>query len=306
MSLNRLLVFAGFALLATPVVFGEAHCPGSASSVPLRLTQGTLFVVQVEVSGTGPYDFLVDTGAQINSIDEALAAGLHLTPDREVGVSGAGTYSRASLVKAGLRVGSEAVHDSQSVLVHSAQLQTIDPHLQGILGGSFLEHFDFLIDNRNRTLCLDRSGDLAAAIKGKQLALIDPTSNQSPYPPFTRPLIVAARLSNYRQSMLLVLDSGTNSPFLFSDRPHVPLLISGSRQILRRFVDGHEQDFSVMPPQEVRIDNIVVHAVSFVIPMNSIGRSGIAPESDGALPTIAFRRIFISCSKAYVILDPWN
>src|SRR4051794_5335513 len=109
MLIRSFSVLAGLLFVSAPVVFGEGHCPGSAISVPLRLVQGTLFVVPVQVNGTGPYDFLVDTGAQVNSIDETLAAQLHLTPGLTVGVTGAGTHSRTSLLEPDLKVGAEVV-----------------------------------------------------------------------------------------------------------------------------------------------------------------------------------------------------
>lgn len=304
MSIGRFLVLAGLLSVSAPVVFGEARCPGSATSLPLRLVQGTLFVVPVQVNGTGPYDFLLDTGAQVNSIDEALAARLHLTPSRTVGVTGAGTYSRTSLVEPDLKVGSEAVGHSQTVLVHSTQLEAIDPQVHGILGESFLEHFDFLIDNDKRALCLDQSSNLATAVRGQRVALADPGQGRSQS--FTKPLVVSAHLSGVQKAVLLALDSGTNVPFLLSDRPHVRAADSGSRQILKRVVDGVEQDFSVIQPQDIRIEHTYVRGVSFVEPLNWIGGTGVNLQADGALPTVAFRRVFISFSKRYVILEPWN
>lgn len=306
MSIKRFLVLAGLLSVYAPVVFGEAHCPGSATSVPLRLIQNALFVTSINVNGTGPYDFLVDTGAQVNTIDDALATALHLAPESSVGVSGAATYSRTALVRVDLAAVRKTVTASQTVVVPAAQLRAIDPHLRGILGGTFLEHFDLLLDNQNRVLCLDDSETMSSSLKGQRIALLDPIAPQQAPAPFTRPLVVSASLSAFDKPMILMLDSGSNSPFLFADHAHLQPAASKPNRILKRYVGGVEQDFLTLPPQEVRINKTIVREIQFVMPMNSIGGNGVAFEEDGVLPTIAYRRVFISPSKGYVLLDPWN
>lgn len=307
MSIRRVLVLAGLLCVSAPVVFAEIRCPGSSTSLPLRLVQGTLFVVPVEVNGTGPYDFLLDTGAQVSSIDEALAAQLRLAPGLTVGITGAGTYTRTSLVEADLKVGSEAVSHSQAVLVHSARLDALDPLIHGILGETFLEHFDFLIDSEKHVLCLDQSGGLAAAMKGSRVRFAGPLPDANqPFPCSKSPVAVSAHLPQFKKPMLLVLDSGTNVPFLFSNPPKSHAARSDSSQIFKRVVDGVEQDFSVAQPQDVHIEHTNLRRVSFLEPLNWIGGTGTHLQIDGALPTIVFRRVFISYSKCYVILEPWN
>ena len=46
--------------------------------IPLRVVAGRLLLVPVSVNGTGPYPFLLDTGATSSMIDEALAGRLAL------------------------------------------------------------------------------------------------------------------------------------------------------------------------------------------------------------------------------------
>src|ERR1700676_3890134 len=75
----------------------EPHCPGNVSSLPLRLVQRSQIVVSITINHTGPYDFLVDTGAQVTTVDPALAAELHLRTQGTVGVTGVGVYAPAPL-----------------------------------------------------------------------------------------------------------------------------------------------------------------------------------------------------------------
>ena len=197
MSIKRMLVLAGLLCVSAPVVFSEAHCPGSSTSLPLRLIQNALFVTSISVNGTGPYDFLVDTGAQVNTIDAALATTLDLAAEKTVGVSGAATYSRNMIVRINITAGNRRVAASQTIVVPRNQLSGFDRSIRGILGGTFLEHFDFLLDNQNRLLCLDDTGALSASLKGQKIALADPlTQAQSPVPfhPSARHLRESLRL----------------------------------------------------------------------------------------------------------------
>ena len=74
---QRLASFA-FAIVL-PALQAEPHCPGNIASLRLRLVQRSqIIIVPVTINHSGPYDFLVDTGTQVTSVDPALAGELHL------------------------------------------------------------------------------------------------------------------------------------------------------------------------------------------------------------------------------------
>lgn len=197
MSLFKCLLVASLISQILPAAQGEAHCPGSVASLNLRLVQAALIIVPVEINGAGPYDFVVDTGAQVTTIDSSLAAELRMKPQGTVGVGGAGTYSRSEAVSIdNLRAGNHSVANTIAVVQIINQLTAVDPRIRGILGGSFLEHFDILIDNGHRILCLDDSGALASSIRGERVALAEPSGENRDLP-FTRPIVVTARLSDF-------------------------------------------------------------------------------------------------------------
>jgi hypothetical protein len=56
---------ASIALTAAilPALHAEPHCPGNVPSLRLRLVQRSRIILPVTINHTGPYDFLVDTGA---------------------------------------------------------------------------------------------------------------------------------------------------------------------------------------------------------------------------------------------------
>src|ERR1700761_6695866 len=94
MSILKLLTSVSLAAFTITALHGERRCPGNVPSVPLRVVQETLIVAPMTINGSGPYDFLVDTGAQITTIDARLAAQLNLRTEGMTGVSGVASFGR--------------------------------------------------------------------------------------------------------------------------------------------------------------------------------------------------------------------
>jgi hypothetical protein len=276
---------------------------GNVSSLVLRRVQDALIVVRVQINHTGPYDFLVDTGAQIVTIDPSLASDLHLKIEGATGVSGVATHSRSAFAYLDLiEAGRQQEPNVLAVIQDIAELNAADPHIRGILGENFLVHFDLLIDNRQRILCLDGSGILARTITGRHIPLEQPHLAQGDLP-FTRPIIVAVRLNaDDVAPVLLRLDSGSNAPLLYAVPPRILGTSGRPAQLLKRRVNGIEQAFAVLPAQDILVGGCPVRQVSFVVPMSAIGTDP-NPREEGVLPTIAFERVFISYSDNYAVVD---
>ena len=305
MSLVKRFVAACLATLALSVLHAEPRCPGNVASLALRRIQDDLIVVRVRINRTGPYDFLLDTGSQITTIDPVLASDLHLRIEGTTGVSGVATQSRSAFAFLDLiEVGSHSVPQSLAVIQDIADLKAADPRIRGILGENFLSHFDLLIDNRRQILCLDESKTLAQAVKGEHIPLEQPHGPRDDSP-FTRPMIVSVRLTTADVApVLLRLDSGSNAALLYAAQPRLLRANVSRAAVLKRVVNGVEQGFAVRPAQDIVVGACPVRQMSFVIPMNGVG-SGPSPREDGLLPTNAFERVFISYSKNYAALDPW-
>jgi len=271
----------------------------------LRVVQGSLIVVQMEINSSGPFDFVVDTGSQVTIIDPLLASELHVVVQGTTGFGGVATYSRQGFAYLDLiEAGANVVPKLLAVIKEIGQLKAADVRIRGILGANFLEHFDLLIDNRQHILCLDGSGVLASEVNGERIALAEPLGSQEDLP-FTRPIMVAAHLSaSDKTQVLLRLDSGSNAALLYVANSHFGGAPFHPAPQLKRVVDGVEQRFAVLPPQDVRIGKRSVRQVSFVLPLNAIG-VGPAPREDGLLPTMAFQRVFISYTGLYAKFDNW-
>jgi len=305
MSFFRYLGCVGLAFLVFPGAQAESHCPANVTSLPLRLIQGSLIIVSVRINHSGPYDFVVDTGAQTSTVDTSLSSELRLRTEGTTGSRGVATFSRSEFVHLELlEAGDRSVTNSLAVVRDIDDLRAADPRIRGILGDSFLEHFDILIDNRNKILCLDDTHSLAPTFKREHIDLASPLGSDRDLP-FTRPLIIAVRVAGSADTpMLLRLDSGSNAPVLYT---RVPCLVNAAGEhnsSLARFVNGTKQRFQVLSAVDLRIGKHMLPQVSFAVPMNSIGR-GLWAREDGILPTMAFQRVFISSEGRYAAVESW-
>lgn len=303
MSILRVLTSVSLAASTFIALHAERHCPGNVPSVPLRQIQGALIVVSLNANGVGPFDFMVDSGAQITTVDEQLAAQLGLKSNGTTGVSGVASFERKAFARLGqMEIAGHRVDDVLAVIDNLAQLHATDRKIRGIVGEDFLAHFDLLIDNDHRILCLDETGTMAAAMKGSHLALVQPYGPDHDLP-FTRPLVVEARFEGNRDAVLFRLDSGSNAPSIYGMHGQQRKGAPANAQILKRVVDGVEQDFAVLQPQDLAIGSEKIRQVTFVQPANSVGVSSQTRE-DGVLPTILFARVFVSYRSQFAILEP--
>jgi hypothetical protein len=304
MSLCKITGVAGIATLCLATLQAEPSCPGHGPSLPLRLVQSSLLIVNVKINDRGPYDFVVDTGAQITTIDNALQSELQITVAGGTGVSGAGTYVRSPFTYLNsVQAGGQTVLHSLVVIQNIEQLKAADSRIRGILGENFLTHFDLLIDNRRRVLCLDPSKALALAVKGERIALEKPYGSQQDLP-FTRPLLVSSHMGTPGSAPLLLrLDSGSNAPLLYVSE--TPSTAARPGPPLSRVVNGSTQRFDILPSRDIQVGTAILRQVAFFSPKNDIGK-GPNPREDGLLPTLAFESVFVSYSDGYAVLRPWS
>ena len=94
MTTLRWLAAVSLVILLLPVLYSESRCPGNAVSIRPRFTARSLFAVPVMLDNRGPYDFVLDTGAQITTIDPQLAPELRPRLLGDTHVTGVGTRER--------------------------------------------------------------------------------------------------------------------------------------------------------------------------------------------------------------------
>ena len=300
--------FASFVLAATivPALPAEPHCPGNVASVPLRLVNRYQMIVAVSVNHSGPYHFLLDTGADMTMVDPALAAELHLNTQGSAGVAGVGFLASAPFAQLDLlEAGSHAVANQKVLVFDFQNSHSLDLRLfRGVLGEDFLGKFDMLIDNAYNLLCLDDSSALAADVKGPHIALMDPARTTKGMPAL-RSLIISARLSDGMRPVRLKLDSGTNVSFLFYTARYMPLELLTRTSLLGGGLDRAQRPVSTMPLQDVQIGSFEFPRVSFFTYADSPEGLSRTSAYDGLLTLGIFRRVFICHTHHFAVFEPW-
>src|SRR5260370_16040060 len=304
MSLLKGLASITRAAAILPAIHAVPHCRGNVAILRFRLVQRSQIVVPVAINHTGPYDFLVDTGAQVTTVDPALAAELHLKIEGTTGFVGVGFRTRRSVAHLDtLEAGSHATANPLVVIQNIEHLQAADPHIRGILGGNFLRNFDVLIDYARGMLCFDDTKVMQSEIKGNHIALVSP-----PHPEggglLTEPLIIPVHLSGIpARPLLQLLDSGTNVPLLYDSGKAMSGGFYVSSPIRPPGPDGVERAFTALPPTAMHIATLTTHHIPFVTPVTRKDIPKIAV--DGLLPTAIFRRVYISYADRFVVVEPW-
>jgi len=261
-------------------------------------------IVPATINHTGPYDFLVDTGTQMTTIYPSLAAELQLKSQGEVRVLALGLPSRASFSRLELiEVGPLAMADHQVLVPKLDYSMGADVHIRGILGSNFLSRFDVFIDNAHQIICMDDTGAMQGAIKGRRIALVAPVQ-RGPASGSPGLLLLAVHLSGSESSSLLLkLDSASSVPFLYDPARYMYAGLSGGRLLQGENVDGTVRTFALLSPQEVRIGNMVLPRVEFATLLGA-KHEVQKQEADGLLPTGLFRRVYIGYAGRFVILVP--
>ena len=289
-----------FAATVVSTLSAETHCPGNVASVPFRVINGHQIILVVSVNHAGPYNFLLDTGAQISMVDPSLVAQLHLDTKGTAVVAGAGSRQSVSVAELDLlEIGAHSVASPKVLVYDLHPLQTSDLNIRGVLGEDFLEHFDMLIDNAHRLLCLDASGAMRRAVKGPRISLVASADTEQGTP-LSDLLIVTVRLSDASRPVRLMLDSGANGAILYNTSGYMapPQL----RNLEGTGMDGTKLIFSALPLQNVKIGSLRLSGVPFVS-LAGTQNDARAKGFDGVLTMGLFRSVFIAHADHFAVLE---
>jgi hypothetical protein len=302
MSILKSLMFAGLSATVS-IVNAEPHCPGNVDSLRLRLIENVQIIVPVTINRSGQYDFLVDTGAQITSVDPALAKALNLKIEGTTGIIGVGNYARTPFTTLdSVQAGPGVVEQVMAVIQDLGQIQLADARVRGVLAGNFLEHFGLLIDYQQRLICLDKGDVFESKVKGAHIDLISGLDSVRSLPT-PQTLIVSVHLSGMgKESLLLQLDSGINVPLLYQSRQTTPLVRTATSPLRSRGTDGIDHAFAVLARQDMQIGPHIFRELPFVMPLSETTNVP-KPEVDGLLPTALFQRIYINYAHHYAVFQ---
>lgn len=97
-----------------------------------------------------------------------------------------------------------------------------------------------------------------------------------------------------------MLDSESNEPLLYTSNLKTPARLLRDHSLTGNVAgNGSQMALTVLPSEEVRIGSRVLHEVSFLVP-GSTGRRVIGAGEEGLLPTVLFKRVFISYTDHFV------
>jgi hypothetical protein len=291
-------------LLILGLVFAAALAAQAQQTkeiIKFHLRDGYLMVVEVRVNGAGPFDFLVDTGTTRTVIDPELASQLQVSAVGEVNVTTVLHYRQDKLVRlqdlqlgeaSASGLGAMSVSNLGAIVDKLTRQKMLAPGIRGVLGEDFLSKFDFLIDYKLRTI---QFGEPPPA---GERCRFEATGQYQGAPTTNRLLIDVEFMEVSGNKVQLQLDTGARTPELFpvshDARPSQPW---GSSMATSSGANG-----------------IIVHSnVTLRIGATKISgqdvvqsRRAVAFDAAGLLPAAIFRRIYISHSGGFVVLNPVN
>jgi hypothetical protein len=304
MSTRQLLVLlASLASLTTSVVSGEARCPDNVATIRYHSLQNSQISISVTINRSGPFEFMVDTGSQITIIEPSLAAELNLAAMGRVGVTSDVRRAEGEMVRLDLiEAGSGSVEQSLAAVQSLAQIQAANPKIRGILGETFLAHFDVLMDYGHNILCFDATGQMQRDLQGERVPLVTKPDSEwdSPLP---QPLLIPVQVGEKSRNRILRLDSGANVPQLYVNTLDSAPWVQRQNALRGQVTGKAAEYFALMPPQDIHIYKHVLRDAVFATPLKTSHNVDFKGE-DGLLPTSLFKRIFISYTDHFVILDP--
>jgi predicted aspartyl protease len=283
---------------ATPLVLVlSIHAQTMSAHVAMEQVSG-IPTVQVSVNGTGPYPFVLDTGANVTVIKPRLLRKLNLNWIGPVTIAtslGDSSQRRTEVVTLG--VAGVSVEHVEINSVEGGQFGPLEKHVQGILGENFLKYFDLLIDNDHHVLTLDRSTNLANSVEGEHLTLATVGSYRSAAT--LDRVVVPLQLPLLARPLSFLLDSGTNTAMLFpAEQEAAQINWSAGR--------GEIHSLNVTQNCHVERTNLAIGTQTFrgVVLAACEDRTRDKTDTDGLLPTGIFHRLFISHRHKYVIANP--
>lgn len=281
-----------FAAVATGIVVLAAWLANpsparSQSEVKFRLSgDSSIILVRVQVNGHGPFEFILDTGADDVVVDASLARQLSLQPSGSVHQATiAGGWAPQRAVADSLQLGCARVEHTAVLLTDLSGVRAAVPEAQGILGLGFLAHFNYLLDYQHRSIRFEQAGEIEQSIHGEPL----PSSLDG-----HRMMVYAQVEAAGSHAVRLLLDSGANT--LVLSRP--------SAEASHVVLDATRQETTVNTKVALpsgRIPTLMVgtwRLRNLTAIVNSA--SQMQQICDGLLPTSFFRALYFNNTRGFV------
>lgn len=151
-----------------PITDSPVIDPAAAEVLALDEDRNRRMTVPVRIDGSGPYDFMIDTGSQATAVTREINEGLGLRPAGTATLVGMASRRAVELVEVGrLDIGSHTITDLEAPVLERAHVGA-----DGIVGLDSLQDFRVLIDFREQTIALeDMRGGKDASQRGFEIVV---------------------------------------------------------------------------------------------------------------------------------------
>jgi predicted aspartyl protease len=260
------------------------------SEIRFRLVRDTLVVVSLTANDQGPFDFVLDTGADTTIVDPSLANTLSLVSAgslQQTTLAGIQTLTRSSIRS--MAIGGGRVENVPVLVEDLGGLRNMDGRIEGIAGQNFLAHFNYLLDYRKNSVRIEQADEIQQALDGDRVPM-DRSDNR---------MIVALEAQSVgRAKLRLLLDSGANTVVLLPAASHA-LNLSAQEGGVETTSSGkvglHICRILALTVGSQQLHEIAV-ALASTAPAEQIG--------DGLLPTALFRSLYVNNREGFVVLNP--
>jgi predicted aspartyl protease len=275
--------------IAFLVIGTAAQAIWAQSEIRFRLVNN-LVIISLKSNHAGPYDFVMDTGADTTVIDSSIAPGLSFSPldhIRQTTLSGVQTVTRGSIPS--LSVGTVEVDNIDALVRDLSVLRKMDIHIEGILGQNFLSHFNYLLDYGEQMVRIEVGSEIQNSVEGDHVS-IDGREH--------RMLVTSEAQTRGNARLQLMLDSGAGCL----------VLMPRAVQELNLPKQGNELESTSNGRVELHTTRIRALAVGsqHLHNLNAV-LSNIEPAErigDGMLPTVLFRALYVNNQENFVVFNP--
>jgi predicted aspartyl protease len=287
---NTLHVSFACKIMLVCLAFGGAGRSLLAQSELRFRLVNSLIVISVKSNQAGPFDFVLDTGADTTVVDPSIASRLSFVPldhVRQTTLSGMQTVTRGAI--SGLSAGSARVDHVQVLIQDLSELRRIDARIEGIAGQDFLSHFNYLLDYHRRLIRIEHSSEIENAIDGDHVS-IDRRENRM----LVRSEVQAEEIA----SLKLLVDSGANCLVL------LPLAVQALD--LKKSESGLEltsngrAELQTSRVRALTVGSQKLHDLAAALPaIEPAERIG-----DGLLPTALFAALYVNNRESFIVFNP--
>jgi predicted aspartyl protease len=260
------------------------------SQIRFRLVRDTIIVVSMMADNQGPFDFVLDTGADTSIVDPSLAIRLSLaTLGRAQQTTLAGDQALIVSSLANLSVGPAHVENLPVLVQDLSGLRKMDSHIEGIAGQDFLSHFNYLVDYWKRSVRIEQADEIRGSVQG------DPV----PIEMSGHRMIIASEAQSVGHANLrLLLDSGANSVVLQPGASQeINLPVQESRGDVTS--SGH-LELKVGRIRMLKVGSQQFHDLVVALPATETA----ARIGDGLLPTALFKSLYVNNHEGFVMFNP--